>query len=80
MSECDCPECRACECPQCRTRRAGYSDDPEINAAVRELVSRFERDPWSNPEHCNHTILGVKAVIAVGWSKRAAEGVRITVH
>jgi hypothetical protein len=80
MSDCDCPECQACECHECVRRRSRYSDNPEVHEAVRELISRFERDPWSNPEHANHTVAGVVATIACGWGKRAAESVRITVH
>jgi hypothetical protein len=77
---CDCPECQACECHECVRRRSRYSDIPEIDAAVRELASRFERDPWANPVHADKTVAGIRNIIRVGWGKRAADGVRIVVH
>jgi hypothetical protein len=67
-------------CHECVRRRSRFSDNPEVDAAVRELIGRFERDPWANPVHADKTVSGVKAVIAMGWGKRAADDVRITVH
>jgi hypothetical protein len=68
-----------CECPPCRYARE-FSDNPEVDAAVRELIGRFERDPWANPAHADKTVDGIRAIIRVGWNKREADGVRITVH
>ena len=69
-----------CECPECRHMREAYSDHPEVNAAVRELMHRFERDVYSNPEHAEKTVAGIRAIIATGWGKRWADDVRLTVH
>jgi hypothetical protein len=69
-----------CECPECRHMREAYSDHPEVNAAVHEMMLRFEADPWSNPPFAHATVAGIRAVIKVGWGKRWADDVRLTVH
>jgi hypothetical protein len=67
----------SCDCPDCRD---WYSDHPDIHACVEALVCDFSANAWSRVPHADKTVAGVRAVIATGFGKRAANAVRITVH
>jgi hypothetical protein len=68
-----------CECVPCRYANE-FSDDPEVDVAVRALIRSFNENPFSRVPHQDKTISGIRRAIAHGWGKAAARHIRITVH
>jgi hypothetical protein len=68
-----------CDCPECLPALSLFSDNPQVHAAVAALVRDFSGNAFSRVPHAD-TVDGIRAVIATGFGKRAAQGVRIRVH